>query len=165
MSYLKRPTLKLVLNRFKTSAEGWRSGESDNDAVQSLWQREGNYLSVLRTIQKRMEATLGSIIFPPDRNLRQLYAHCALNTCLYPFQCAVIALPLYASWAYSRSSYVNIALPLRLWRSWLCPRCCSDAFNCFTMDSCYDSTSAWPFQPVTLFLAERRPAALVLSLL
>ena len=73
MSYLKRQTLKLVLNRFKTSAEGWRSGESDTDAVQSLWQREGNYLSVRRTIQKRMEATLGSIIFPRDRNLRQLY--------------------------------------------------------------------------------------------
>ena len=56
MSYLKRPTLTLVLNRFKTSAEGWRSGrESDNDAVQSICQREGNYLSVLRTNQKRME--------------------------------------------------------------------------------------------------------------
>ena len=59
MSYLQRQTLTLVLNRFKTNAEGWRSGESDNDAVQSLWQREGNYLSVLRTNQKRMEATLG----------------------------------------------------------------------------------------------------------
>ena len=47
-----------------------------------------------------------------------------------------------ASWAYLRSSYVNTALPLRLWRSWSCPRCCSDAFNCFTMHSCYDSTSA-----------------------
>ena len=54
------------------------------------------YGSVLRTIQKRMEATLGAIILPRDRNLRQLYAHCALNTCLYPFQCAIIALPLYA---------------------------------------------------------------------
>ena len=107
MSYLKRQTLKLVLNRFKTSAEGWRSGESDNDAVQSPWQREGNYLSVLRTNQKRMEATLGSIIFPRDRNLRQMYAHCALNTCLYPFQCAIITLPLYASWAYSRSSLIR----------------------------------------------------------
>ena len=184
---------------------------------------EGNYLSVLRTIQKRMEATLGSIIFPRDRNLRQLYAHCALNTCLLSFSlcyyrastidkfsfkrcglrhtwglprawhkmmqwsrctpgiwdsCTLIVLSIrayilfsvplsrfHASWAYSRSSYVNTALPLRLWRSWLCPRCCSDAFNCFTLDSCYDSTSAWPFQPVTLFLAERRPAALVLSLL
>ena len=39
MSYLQRQTLALVLNRFKTNAEGWRSGESDNDAVQSLWQR------------------------------------------------------------------------------------------------------------------------------
>ena len=38
-----------------------------------------------------MEATLGPIIFPRDRNLRQLYAH----TCLYPFHCAIIALPLY----------------------------------------------------------------------
>ena len=33
MSYLKRQTLTLLLNRFKTSAERWRSGESDNDAV------------------------------------------------------------------------------------------------------------------------------------
>ena len=35
-----------------------------------------------------------------------------------------------------------------LWRSWLCPRCysvVSDAFNCFTMHSFYDSTSAWWF--------------------
>ena len=85
MSYLKRQALTLLLNRFKTSAEGWRSGESDNDAVQSLWQREWNYLSVLRTNQRRMEATLGPIIFPCDRNLRQLYAHCGLNTRLYPF--------------------------------------------------------------------------------
>ena len=51
MSYLQRQPLTLVLNRFKTSAEGWRSGESDNDAVQSRWQHEGNYLSVLRTNQ------------------------------------------------------------------------------------------------------------------
>ena len=53
----------------------------------------------------------------------------------------------YASWAYLRSSYVHTALPLRLWCSWLCPRYCSDAFNCFTMHSCYDSTSAWPLPP------------------
>ena len=53
----------------------------------------------------------------------------------------------YASWAYLRSSYVHTALPLRLWRSWFISRCCSDAFNCFTMHSCYDFTSAWPFLP------------------
>ena len=86
MSYLKRQTVTLLLNRFKTSPEGWRSGESDNDAVQSLWQREGNYLSVLRTNQKRMEATLGLIVIPRDRNLRQLYAHCALNILVIVFR-------------------------------------------------------------------------------
>ena len=53
----------------------------------------------------------------------------------------------YASWAYLRSSCVHTALPLRLWRSWFISRCCSDAFNCFTMHSCYDFTSAWPFLP------------------
>ena len=52
------------------------------------------YLSILRTKQKRMEATLGPRIFPRDRNLWQLYAHCALNMCFYPFHCAIIALPL-----------------------------------------------------------------------
>ena len=83
MSYLKRQTLTLLLNRFKTSPEGWRSGESDNDAVQSLWQREGNYLSILRTNQKRMEATLDPIIFPRDRNLRQLYTLIVLSIRAY----------------------------------------------------------------------------------
>ena len=77
------------------SKQAQRVGQSaDNDAVQSLWQREGNYLGVLRTNQKRMEATLGPKIFPRYRNLRQLYAHCALNTCFYPFHCAIIALSL-----------------------------------------------------------------------
>ena len=90
MSYLQRQTLTLVLNRFKTNAEGWRSGER----VQSLWQCEGNFLSVLRTNQKRMEATLGPRTFPLDRNVKQLYAHCARNTSLYPFHCGIIALPL-----------------------------------------------------------------------
>ena len=94
MSYLMRQTLTFVLNRYKTSAECWRSGESNGDAVQSLWQREGNYLNEMRTNQKRMEATLGPRIFQHDRNLRQLYAHCALHTCFYLFHCAIIALPL-----------------------------------------------------------------------
>ena len=95
MSYLKRPTLTLVLNMFKTSARrGVALWESDNDAVQSICQREGNYLSVLRTNQKRMEATLGPRIFPRDRNVQHLYAHCALNTSFYHFHCAIIALPL-----------------------------------------------------------------------
>ena len=49
-------------------------------------------LLLLRTNQKRMEVTLAPIIFPRDRNLRQLYAHCAVNTCLYPLHCAIIAL-------------------------------------------------------------------------
>ena len=67
---------------------------------------------------------------------------------------------LYASWAYLRSSYVNTALPLRLWCSWLCPRCCSDASNCFTMHSCYDSISALPFPPryIVLVRAQTRCA-------
>ena len=94
MSYLQHQTLTLVLNRFKTSAEGWRPSESDNDAVQSLWQRAGNYLSVLRMNQKRMEATWGPSIFPLDWSLRLLYAHWALNTFFYPFHRAIIALPL-----------------------------------------------------------------------
>ena len=98
------------------------------------------------------------------RSLCSQYVLISFSVCHYRASTIRFALPLYASCAYSRSSYVNTALPLRLWRSWLCPRCCSDAFNCFIMDSCHDSTSAWPFQPVTLFLAERRPAALVLSL-
>ena len=101
--------------------------ESDNDAVQSICQREGNYLSVLRTNQKRMEATLGPRIFPRDRNVQQLYAHCALNTSFYPFHCAIIALPLsrdrnvqqlYTHCALNRCFYpfhctCHIALPLR----------------------------------------------------
>ena len=52
-------------------------------------------------------------------------------------QCPPAPPPPPASYA-----WLNTALPLRLWRSWSCPRCCSDAFNCFTMHSCYDSTSA-----------------------
>ena len=41
MSYLKHQALTLLLNRFKTSAEGWRSGKSDNDVVQSLGSAKG----------------------------------------------------------------------------------------------------------------------------
>ena len=36
MSYLQRQTLTLVLNRFKTNAEGWRSGESDNGSTVTM---------------------------------------------------------------------------------------------------------------------------------
>ena len=43
----------LCLFWFKTRAECRRSGESDNDTEQSLWQREGNYTSGLKTNQKR----------------------------------------------------------------------------------------------------------------
>ena len=131
MSYLQRQPLTLVLNRFKTNAEGWRSGER----VQSLWQREGNFLSVLRTNQKRMEATLGPRIFPLDRNVKQLYAHCALNTSLILFivplsrfhshvtgmcnSCKLIVLLIGASILFIALCHyrASIAPPLRLWRS------------------------------------------------
>ena len=118
ISYLQGQTLTLVLNRFKPSADGWRSSESDNDAVQclSLWQREGNYLSVLRTNQKRMEATWGPIIFPRGWGVRLLYAHWALNIASNLLIAPLLRLH-YASWAYLRSSYVHIAQPLRLWHS------------------------------------------------
>ena len=53
MSYLKRQTLKLVLNRFKTSAEGWRSGESDNDAVQSHYGSAKELLERTENDQRR----------------------------------------------------------------------------------------------------------------
>ena len=49
------------------------------------------------------------------------------------FYCAIIALPLYVSWACLRSSHVHTALPVRLWR----PMCCSDAYNKFTLHACY----------------------------
>ena len=95
MSYLKRPILTLVLNRFKTSAEGWRSVRATMTQYSRYVSAKGTiYLSVLRTNQKRMETTLGPRIFPRDRNVQQLYAHCALNTSFYPFHCAIIALPL-----------------------------------------------------------------------
>ena len=175
MSYLKRPTLTLVLNRFKTSAEGWRSGRAtmtvDMSARRELLERLENESKAC------MEATLGPRIFPRDRNVQQLYAHCALNTSFYPFHCAIIALPLSRDMnvqqlivlsigvsilfiahaiialplrfvgLFALILYVHTALPLRLWRSWFISRCCSDAFNCFTMHSCYDFTSAWPFLP------------------
>ena len=138
MSYLQRQTLTLVLNRFKTSAESWRSGESDNEAGQSLWEREGNYLSEMRTNQKRIGV-------PESSHVAGVCDCCTLIGLSIRASTLLIA-PLlrfhYASRAYLRSSYVHAALPLRLWRSCLCPRCSSDAFNSFTMHSCYDPTSA-----------------------
>ena len=91
---LEAPNLDACFEQVQNKLRGVALWESDNDAVQSICQREGNYLSVLRTNQKRMEATLGPRIFTRDRNVQQLYAHCALNTSFYPFHCAIIVLPL-----------------------------------------------------------------------
>ena len=193
MSHLVRQTLTLVLNMFKASAEGWRSGESDNDTVQSPWRRKGNYLSVLRTNQKRMEATLGPRIFPCDRNVRQLYAHCAIN----PFHCAIIALALPRDRNVQQLLYTNCALNRCFYpfhctfhyrasttlRGLICAhptsilRCHRD---CGTHDSFQGVlrllsiasqyihvTIPLPldtFHLVPLFSSERRPAALVLSI-
>ena len=76
---LEAPNLDACFEQVQNKRRGVALWESDNDAVQSICQREGNYLSVLRTNQKRMEATLGPRIFPRDRNVQQLYAHCDLS--------------------------------------------------------------------------------------
>ena len=64
---LEAPNLDACFEQVQNKRRGVALWESDNDAVQSICQREGNYLSVLRTNQKRMEAILGPRIFPRDR--------------------------------------------------------------------------------------------------
>ena len=180
MSYLKRPILTLVLNRFKQVLNLFWTGSKQAQRGGALgeWQwrstvdnqREGNYLSVLRTNQKRMEATLGPRIFPRDRNVQQLYAHSALNTSFYPFHCAIITLPLsrdrnvqqlYTHCALNRCFYpfhctCHYRASTTL-RGLICAHPTSTLrchWDCGAHDSfqgvvpmLYDFTSAWPFLP------------------
>ena len=91
------PNLDACFKQVQNKRRGlalWRESTVDRAARRELLERIENFLSVLRTNQKRMEATLGPRNFPLDRNVKQLYAHCALNTSLYPFHCGIIALPL-----------------------------------------------------------------------
>ena len=194
---LEAPNLDACFEQVQNKRRGVALWESDNDAGQSLWEHEGNYLSVLRTNQKRMEATLDPRIFPRDRNVQQLYAHCALNTSFYPFHCAIIALPLsrdrnvqqlYAHCALNRCFYpfhctCHYRASTTL-RGLICAHPTSTLrchWDCGAHDSfqgvvpmlsiasqCIHVTISLPldlFDPVTLFSSERRPAALVLSIL
>ena len=57
MSYLKRPILTLVLNRFKTSAEGWRSGRATMTQYSRYVSAKGTtwaYWERIKSVWKRL---------------------------------------------------------------------------------------------------------------
>ena len=149
MIYLKRQTLTLVLNRFKTSADGWRSGERDNDAVARAARRK-----LLERIEKRIWKRLW---VPLSSHMTGIWDSCTLI--VLSIRASIIFIVPLSRFHYTLRGLncAHLTSTLRChrdcaWRSWLCPRCCSDAFNCFTMHSCDDTTSALPFPPCYIVL-------------
>ena len=184
MSYLKRPILTLVLNRFKTSAEGWRSGRATMTQYSQYVSAKGTtwaYWERIKIVWKRLwvpesshvtgmcnSCTLivlsirASILFIVP--LSRFHSH-VTGMCN---SCTLIVLSIGAS--ILLIAHAIIALPLRfvgLFALILRPHCAATEtvalmihfkvlFRCFPLDL---------FYPVTLFLSERRLAALVLSIL
>ena len=164
MSYLQRQTLTLVLNKFKTNAEGWRSGRLAR-AIMTQYSRYASAKATTWAYWERIKSVWKRLWVPESSHVTGMWNSCTLIVfsirasilfivALSRFHshvtgmcnsCKLIVLLIGASILFI--AHAIIALPLRLWRSWFFSRWYSDACNCFTIHSCYDSTSAWPFPP------------------
>ena len=198
MSYLKRPILTLVLNRFKTSAEGWRSGRATMtkdsrygsakrttwaywERIKSVWKRlwvpESSHVTgMCNSCTLIVLSIRASILFivPLSRFHSHVTGMCnsctlivlSIGASVYPFHCTC---HYHASTTLRGLICAHPTSTLRC--HWDCGA--HDSFQGVVpmlsiASQCIHVTISIPldlFDPVTLFSSERRPAALVLSIL